>query len=132
MTPHPKKIHPHHAHDPKVRSEVITKAFIKATNLLDFKSAEISQLSGMSSAGWNRVINHKRTIPIDTKEAEFVLLFIRIYRSLDALFGGNNDRAKEWLRSYNHHLNGIPAELLQNTEGLVTVAAYLDAMRGLA
>ena len=86
----------------------------------------------MSPASWSRVLNHQRMVEVDTKEAELVILFIRIYRSLDPLFGGNNERAKEWLRSYNHHLEGIPVELLQKTEGLVRVTTYLDAMRGVA
>ncbi len=127
MRPHSK-----HTTDPKIRSEVITKAFIKATELLDLKTTEISSLTGMSPASWSRVLNHQRMVEVDTKEAELVILFIRIYRSLDPLFGGNNERAKEWLRSYNHHLEGIPVELLQKAEGLVRVTTYLDAMRGVA
>ena len=127
MRPHSKN-----STDPKTRSLVVTEAFINASQLLDLKTDEISNLCGMSPASWSRVLNHKRTINVETKEAEFALLFIRIYRSLDVLFGGNEQRAKEWLRAFNHHLNGIPLELIQKTEGLVHVAAYLDAMRGLA
>lgn len=119
-------------HSPALRSEVLTKAFIRATTLLALKATEIGKIAGMSPASWSRVSNYKRAIQVDTKEAEFALLTIRIFRSLDALFGGNAQRSREWLRAQNHHLNGIPAELIQTTEGLVRVTTYLDAMRGLA
>jgi len=124
------QVHPRHSSDPHTRSQVITKAFIKAVQLLDLKSNEIVNLTGMSPASWSRLTHHKRLIDSQTKEAELALLFIRIYRSLDALFGGNHSRACEWLHAYNHHLNSIPLERLQSVEGLVAVTTYLDAMRG--
>ncbi|MBS0288519.1 MAG: DUF2384 domain-containing protein [Proteobacteria bacterium] len=124
-------LHPKKTYNLKLRSEVLTKAFLKASQLLDLKPIEITNLAGISPASWSRVVNHKRLIVADSKEAELVILFIRIYRSLDALFGGNTSRACEWLRAFNHHLNGVPLEMLQKTQGLVLVATYLDAMRGL-
>lgn len=118
--------------DIPIRNEVITKAFIRATDRLDLKTKEITQLIGISPSNWSRVINHNRHIHLQTKEAEFTLLFLRIYRSLDALYGGNLERMKEWLRVENSHLQGVPIELIQSIEGLARVTTYLDAMRGLA
>jgi hypothetical protein len=57
-------------------------------------------------------------------------LFLRVYRSLDALVGGDDDKAREWLHAQNDHLRGIPAERMRTVEGLVDVVQYLDAMRG--
>lgn len=126
------KLHPKSASSLEKRSEVVTKAFIKATILLGLETTEILNLTGMSPSSWSRVINHDRLIRVNTKEAELALLFIRIYRSLDALFGGNEEREQAWLRANNLHLDGLPIQLLQTTEGLVKVLIYLDAMRGLA
>jgi len=44
--------------------------------------------------------------------------------------GGNESKARAWFRAENHHLGGVPAELCQRAEGLVSVVHYLDAMRG--
>lgn len=114
------------------RGQVVSDAFIKATQLLKLESSEITNIIGVSASTWSRLQNHQRAIPIHSKEAEAMLLFIRIYRSLDALIGGNEAYASNWLRLYNQHLEGIPIELIQKTEGLVKVVMYLDAMRGLA
>jgi hypothetical protein len=58
------------------------------------------------------------------------LLFVRLFRSLDAVVGGDEAQARAWFRASNHHLGGIPAERVQSVEGLVDVVNYLDALRG--
>ena len=65
-----------------------------------------------------------------SKEGELALLFLRAYRSLDALLGGDDAKARLWLRAENDHLDGIPADRIRTVEGLVDVVQYLDAMRG--
>jgi len=58
------------------------------------------------------------------------LLFVRLFRSLDALVGGNEVQARAWLHEANEHVGGVPAERIRQVEGLVDVVQYLDAMRG--
>jgi hypothetical protein len=53
-----------------------------------------------------------------------------VYRSLDALVGGDDAKAHDWLHSQNDHLRGVPADRMRTVEGLVDVVQYLDAMRG--
>ena len=65
-----------------------------------------------------------------TKEWEFGLLFVRLFRSLDSIVG-EESTARNWLTSDNRGLNGRPLDLISNTEGLVRVVHYLDASRGL-
>ena len=50
--------------------------------------------------------------------------------SLDALVGGDDAKAREWLHAANDHLGGVPADRIRSVEGLVDVVQYLDAMRG--
>ena len=61
---------------------------------------------------------------------ELAALFLRLFRSLDALVGGDETRSRAWMHAHNHHLNGTPAELVRSVSGLVHVVEYLDAMRG--
>ena len=61
---------------------------------------------------------------------EPALLVVRAFRGLDALVGGDERAARAWFQSANHHLGGVPADLVQRAEGLVRVVEYLDAMRG--
>jgi Protein of unknown function (DUF2384) len=84
-----------------------------------------------SESTLSRIRNRKRgPIPLGTKEGELALLFLRVFRSLDALVGGNQAHAKAWLHAENHHLGGVPLRRMKKIEGLVDVAEYLDAMRG--
>jgi hypothetical protein len=63
-------------------------------------------------------------------EASLALLFLRLFRSLDAIVGGNDVKAREWFTAPNRHVGGVPAERIRTTEGLVNVVQYLDAIRG--
>ena len=66
------------------------------------------------------------------KEGEIALLFLRIFRSLDALFGGRETDMQKWFDSPNRYLNGIPRHHVKSLQGLFDVVTYLDAMRGQA
>ena len=66
----------------------------------------------------------------ESKQGELGLLFLRLFRSLDALMGGDEGKSRAWLRAENSHLGGVPAERIRRVEGLVDVIQYLDAMRG--
>ena len=75
-------------------------------------------------------LSRQRGLDPDSKEGELALLFLRVYRSLDALVGGDDARARDWLHAENAHLSGRPVERIRTVEGLVDVVQYLDAMRG--
>ena len=109
-------------------SEIVTKAVLRAADLLDLSGSELARILGVSGATVSRLGDRK--IKRARKEADLALLFLRLFRSLDALVGGNERAARDWFRSQNHHLNGIPAELVQRPDGLVHVVDYLEAFRG--
>lgn len=110
---------------------VVSKALMRAAESLGLSSSELAQIVGTSESTLSRVRNGKRgPIPIGSKEGELALLFLRVFRSLDALVGGNEAQAKAWLHAENHHLGGAPLVRMKKIEGLVDVAEYLDAMRG--
>jgi len=59
------------------------------------------------------------------------VLLVRLFRSLDAIVGGDGAVATAWLDNPNLVLGGRPVEKLQTVSGLVDVIAYLDARRAL-
>jgi transcriptional regulator with XRE-family HTH domain len=110
---------------------VVSKALLRAAQTLGLSSTELAEIIGTSESTLSRIRNRKRgPIPLETKEGELALLFLRVFRSLDALVGGNEAHARAWLNAYNHHLGGVPLQRMRRVEGLVDVAEYLDAMRG--
>ena len=108
---------------------VLTKAVLAAASRLGLRNRQLAQILGSSEASVSR-LQHGRGLEPATKEGELALLFLRLYRSLDALVGGDDDQARAWLHAGNHHLNGVPVERIRTVEGLVDVVQYLDAMRG--
>jgi hypothetical protein len=67
----------------------------------------------------------------DDKPYQLSLLFIRLFRSLDSLVGGDETTARAWLRNENLALGGRPIAMIETVSGLVDVLAYLDAERAL-
>ena len=110
---------------------VVSKALLRAAEVLGLTSTELAGIIGTSESTLSRVRHRKRgPIPLGSKEGELALLFLRVFRSLDALVGGNAAHAQAWLRAENHHVGGVPLRRMKKIEGLVDVVEYLDAMRG--
>jgi len=110
---------------------VLTKAFLNAGDLLELSQRELADIVGVSEATLSRVCRtDSKNLEEGTKTFELAVWFVRIYRSLDALVGGNTEKARAWLRAPNVHLGAPPVELLKTIGGITDVARYLDAMRG--
>ena len=115
---------------PQAQPEVVlTKALLRAAELLELSSANLARILGVSEASVSRLVSGARTVDPQSKEGELALLLVRVYRSLDALVGTDAAQRKAWLHSANRALNGRPADLIQRADGLVSVVNYLDAMR---
>jgi hypothetical protein len=108
---------------------VLTKAVLAAAARLGLRHRELAAVLGTSEASVSR-LGRSREVEPASKEGELALLFVRLFRSLDALVGGNEVQARSWLHSENAHVGGVPAERIRGVEGLVEVVQYLDAMRG--
>lgn len=107
---------------------VLTKATLRAAKILELTDADLASVLGISAASVSR-LGRTREIPTTGKEPQLAVLFVRMYRSLDALLG-DAEHCRKWLHSANSHLSGVPAELIRTVQGLVHVTEYLDAMRG--
>jgi antitoxin Xre/MbcA/ParS-like protein len=108
---------------------VVAKAVLAAADRLGLRNRHLAAVIGSSEASVSR-LQHGRGLDPESKEGELALLFLRLYRSLDALVGGDDAKAHAWLFAENEHLTGVPAERIKTVEGLVDVVQYLDAMRG--
>ena len=108
---------------------VLTKAVLRSTKLLDLSNAELARVLGVSDSSISRLLGNGRLIDPASKEGELALLLVRLYRSLDAVVGGDKEQRRAWLRSNNQSLHGEPAELIASVGGLVNTVAYLDSAR---
>ena len=108
---------------------VLAKATLAAAERLGLRNRHLAAVIGSSEASVSR-LQSGRALDPETKEGELALMFVRLYRSLDALVGGDDAKARAWFTAMNDHLGGVPAERIRTVEGLVDVVQYLDAMRG--
>jgi len=113
------------------RERVLTKALLSAAERLKLKAATVSAVIGVSEATVSRMKNGGHTLEEGTKPFELAVLLIRLYRSLDALVGGDDRIARAWLDNSNTVLDARPIEKIGTVAGLVDVIAYLDARRAL-
>lgn len=108
----------------------LSKAVARTLNLLELKQATLARILGVSPATVSRLCAGTYTLsPKRAKEWELALLFVRLFRSLDAILG-HGDNAQKWLTGHNTALGARPLDLIETTEGLVRVVHYLDAHRG--
>lgn len=112
-----------------VPETVVAKAALSAAERLGLTNRHLAAVIGLSEASVSRMQNGRGVEP-ESKEGELALMFVRLFRSLDALMGGDDASARAWMHAVNDHLGGIPADRIRTVEGLVDVVQYLDAMRG--
>ena len=109
---------------------VVSRALLRAAEALELNGQTMARVVGVSGASWSRLAAGQRTVNPTSKEGELALLFLRLFRSLDALVGGDAEKARAWLHARNIHLSAVPLECIQSVAGLVRVDEYLDAVRG--
>jgi hypothetical protein len=110
---------------------VITKAVIRAADQLGVTARILATVIGVSEASVSRMKRGEFGLEPGTKPFELAVLFVRLFRSLDAITGGDDKVAASWLANPNTALDARPIEKLQTVSGLVDVIAYLDARRAL-
>jgi hypothetical protein len=108
---------------------VLGKAAGRAAEALGLNGRALAQIVGFSEPTVSRIIHGDRGIDPTSKEGQLSLMLIRVFRSLDALVGGDDGKRLTWMSTHNTALNGVPESLILSAEGLGRTLAYLDGMR---
>lgn len=107
---------------------VLAKALLNTREQLGLTQQELADIVGVHRTAISRWADSG--LRPQSKSGELALLLIRAYRSLFALFGGNLEDMRHFLRTENRHLAGVPLVMMGQVQGLVHVVEYLDAIRG--
>ncbi|NLR95375.1 DUF2384 domain-containing protein [Rhizobium sp. P38BS-XIX] len=110
---------------------VITKAVVNAADRLGLNARILAAVIGVSEATVSRMKRQDHLLERDSKPFELGVLFIRLFRSLDAIVGGDEVVARQWLRNANLALGAAPLDKITSISGLTDVLGYLDARRAL-
>jgi transcriptional regulator with XRE-family HTH domain len=108
---------------------VLTRATVRAARFLAIAQGELAEIIGVSAATLSRLANGQRSLDPGSKPWQLAALFVRLFRSLDAIVGSDDSAAQAWLRSENSALGGVPLTLIRDPAGLVRTVDYLDAAR---
>ncbi|HKZ72514.1 MAG TPA: antitoxin Xre/MbcA/ParS toxin-binding domain-containing protein [Steroidobacteraceae bacterium] len=107
----------------------LTKAALRAADFLGVAQTDLAEIIGVSEATVSRLANGQKQLDPHAKSWQFAALFVRLFRSLDAIVGSDDEAARAWLRSENTALGGVPLELIRDAAGLVRTVDYLDSAR---
>jgi hypothetical protein len=108
---------------------VLTKAALNAADRLGLSGRHLALILGVSEPTVSRLKRGDARLDTGTKPHELALLFVRVYRALDAITGGDEGVARAWVLAPNTALAARPIDRMVTVQGLVDVAAYLDARR---
>lgn len=117
------------AEAPLSQGAVLTKALLRAADRLGVTCATLATVVGLSPASLTRMKKGEFALEAGTKPFELAILFVRLFRSLDAIAGGDERIARAWLTSPNTALDAAPIDKIRTIPGLMDVIAYLDARR---
>ena len=108
-------------------SVIVIKALVRSADRIEMSNKLLARVIGVSEASVSRM--RKGDYVLDGKPLELAVMFIRLYRALDAVVGGDDAVATAWLRNKNSALKDVPLALIQTVSGLTDVIQYLDARR---
>lgn len=111
---------------------VVTKGVMRAAARLELSNRVVAATLGVSEATVSRMGAGAYQLDPASKPYELAVLLLRLFRSLDAIVGGDVAVAHAWLRNPNTALGAPPMALIESVTGLVNVVAYLDHRRAVA
>ncbi|MGB6964436.1 MAG: antitoxin Xre/MbcA/ParS toxin-binding domain-containing protein [Xanthobacteraceae bacterium] len=112
-----------------VESVSLTKATLRAADKLGLKNRILASIIGVSEPTVSRMSKGAYFLQPDEKSFELSALFVRLYRSLDAIVGGDEKVAQSWFTNQNSALGDTPINLVRKVSGLIHVIQYLDSRR---
>jgi transcriptional regulator with XRE-family HTH domain len=111
-------------------AELVTGAYVEAGRELGLTLKQMASVIGVSEPAMKNYSRGAASIS-SPKNQELSLGFIRVYRALFAILGGDREQMQHWMKTPNRHFGSqAPTELAGSYQGLAALNVYLDAMRG--
>jgi uncharacterized protein (DUF2384 family) len=108
---------------------VLTTAVSRIADFWGLTNAKLGSVLGLSAATVSRLRSGQARLDPASKSFEAGLFLLRLFRSLDALLGSDDQAARSWLATRNLDLDARPIDLIDSFKGLITVCDYVDAHR---
>ena len=108
---------------------VLTTAVSRIADFWGLTNAKLGSVLGLSAATVSRLRSGQARLDPASKSFEAGQFLLRLFRSLDALLGSDDQAARSWLATRNLDLDARPIDLIDSFKGLITVCDYVDAHR---
>ena len=109
--------------------ELLTTALARIADLWSLSNAKFGAILGVSQATASRLRSGASTLDPASKSFEAGQFLLRLFRSLDALMGSDDDAARRWLATANLDLGTKPIETIDTFRGLIALCDYVDGFR---
>ena len=111
------------------QSRVLSEAVARVAACWKLTNEQLGAVLGLSPATASRLRSGGFQLDRSTKAFELGQYLVRLFRSLDALMGSDDDASVSWLKTANLDLQGRPIDLIRTVRGLSEVADYVDDYR---
>lgn len=111
------------------RPAVLTRAVLRAAELLGLSQAALAEVLGVSGATVSRMSKGDYVLRETAKEWELAALLVRLFRGLDGIMASDEEALRAWMTSQNRELAAVPETYIRTIQGLVDTVAYVDAYR---
>ncbi len=114
---------------PRDDAQVLTSAVARIAELWGLSNAKLGTILGVSPATASRLRGGQTQLDPASKSFEAGQFLLRLFRSLDALMGSDDEASRRWLTTPNLDLQDKPLELADSLRGLITLSDYVDGFR---
>ena len=112
-------------------NQVLTHSALRTGALLGLSHAEFARALGLDQSTVSAMADGAAELQGVTPSGQRAFTMIKIYQSLTANVGGDEQACKQWVCSHNTGLAGTPALLVQSEDEMNAVLAYLQSMEAL-
>ncbi|OHD04307.1 MAG: hypothetical protein A2885_22150 [Sphingopyxis sp. RIFCSPHIGHO2_01_FULL_65_24] len=111
------------------QSRVLSEAVTRVAACWRLTNEQLGAILGLSPATASRLRAGGFQLDRSAKAFELGQYLVRLFRSLDALMGSDDNASVSWLKAINVDLDGRPIDLIRTVRGLSEVADYVDDYR---
>ena len=112
-------------------NQVLTHSALRTGSLLGLSHAELARALGLDQSTVSAMADGAAELQGVTPSGQRAFTMIKIYQSLTANVGGDEQACKQWVCSHNTGLAATPALLVQSEDEMNAVLAYLQSMEAL-
>ena len=116
-------------HNNARENRVLGQAVGRVAACWKLTNEQLGAILGLSPATASRLRSGGYELDRSTKAFELGQYLVRLFRSLDALMGSDDQASMSWLKAANLDLGGRPIDLIRTISGLNEVSNYVDDYR---